>query len=33
MMEIIWLLVFCFSWLIGFSLLIEIWLDEEEQQL
>ncbi len=24
---------FCFFWLIGLSLLAEIWLDEEEQRL
>ncbi|BAY49152.1 hypothetical protein NIES4073_39480 [Kalymmatonema gypsitolerans NIES-4073] len=27
-----WFLGFCFFWLIGLTLLVEIWLDEQEQQ-
>lgn len=33
MLGIFWLTVFCFVWLMGLSLLAEIWFYEEEQEL
>jgi hypothetical protein len=33
MTGIILFTTFCFLWLIGLTLLAEIWLDEEEEQL
>lgn len=33
MMGLFWFFVFCFIWLMGFSLLAEIWFYEEEQEL
>ncbi|BAT54811.1 hypothetical protein NOS3756_37860 [Nostoc sp. NIES-3756] len=32
MLGILWITVFCFIWLIGFSLLAEIWFYEEEEE-
>jgi hypothetical protein len=33
MMGAFWLLVFCFIWLMGLSLVAEIWFSEEEEQM
>jgi hypothetical protein len=33
MMGLFWFLVCCFFWLIGLSLLAEIWFSEEEEQI
>ncbi len=32
MTGIIWFLIFCFLWLIGLTLLAEVWFYEEEQE-
>lgn len=32
MLGILWITVLCFIWLIGFTLLAEIWFYEEEQE-
>ncbi|BAZ30005.1 hypothetical protein NIES4074_24550 [Cylindrospermum sp. NIES-4074] len=32
MMEIVWFSVFFFVWLIGLSLLAEVWFYEEEEE-
>lgn len=32
MMEIVWFSVFLFVWLIGLSLLAEVWFYEEEEE-